>query len=66
MEIFGGEGTVRYKKSTSKYWKTADGLTFIIDELGTYDIKYSDINNNSITQTYLITLSENKLVITKQ
>lgn len=58
MGISGGEGTVQYKKSTSKYWKKAEGLSFLIDESGTYDIKYSDINNNSLTQTYIITINE--------
>ena len=66
MEIFGGEGRVQYKKNTSKYWKSADDLDFIIDEVGTYDIKYSDVNNNSVTQTYIITLSGNTLSVTKQ
>lgn len=64
--MFGGEGRVQYKKNTSKYWKSADDLDFIIDELGTYDIKYSDVNNNSVTQTYIITLSGNTLSVTKQ
>ncbi len=64
--MFGGEGKVQYKKNTSKYWKSADDLDFIIDEVGTYDIKYSDVNNNSVTQTYIITLSENTLSVTKQ
>ena len=66
MGTFGGNGTIQYKKNESKYWKSADGLDFIIDELGTYDIKYSDVNNNSITQTYIITLSGNTLSVTKQ
>lgn len=64
--MFGGEGKVQYKKNTSKYWKSADDLDFIIDEVGTYDIKYSDVNNNSVTQTYIITLSGNTLSVTKQ
>ena len=58
MEIFGGEGKVQY---TSKYWKTADDLDFIIDDLGTYNIKYSDVNNNSVTQTYIINESNNEI-----
>lgn len=61
MEIFGGEGKVQYKKNTSKYWKTANDLDFIIDDLGTYNIKYSDVNNNSVTQTYIINESNNEI-----
>lgn len=43
--------TLKYKKTTTKYWETADNLEFIIDSLTKYDIKYTDNNNNKAEET---------------
>jgi len=44
-------GTLKYKKTTTKYWETANGLEIIISELTDYDILYIDSNNNSVSES---------------
>ena len=44
-------GTLKYRKSTSKYWETVDGLEIIVSEPAIYEIKYTDINNEIFLET---------------
>ena len=53
-----GNGTLRYKKSTSKYWETADNLEIIITDLTQYDIEYKDRNNNTISEVIIVSVNE--------
>lgn len=58
-------GTLKYKKSSSKYWETANGLEIIINELTEYNIKYTDSNNETISKTIILALNgEGNLTIT--
>ena len=41
-------GYIKYKKTTSKYWKTTIDSEIIVEFEKEYDIIYSDLNNNSI------------------
>lgn len=41
-------GILRYKKTTTKYWETANSLDIIVSELTKYNIEYKDKNNNVI------------------
>lgn len=50
-------GTLQYKKSTSKYWETVDGLDIIVSELTKYDIKYTDNNKHTISETIKVSLN---------
>lgn len=50
-------GTLKYKETTTKYWKTADGLDIIVNKLTQYNIEYTDSNKNTVSDT--ITLSKN-------
>lgn len=51
-------GTLKYKKTTSKYWKTTTDLEMIVNELTDYNIIYQDVNNNSLAKTINISLNE--------
>jgi len=53
------EGTLKYKKTTTKYWETSTNLEMIVNELTDYNIIYEDVNNNSISKTISINLNEN-------
>ena len=52
-------GTLKYKKTTTKYWETANGLEIVISNLGEYNIEYVDINKNTVLQTITVALDEN-------
>lgn len=49
-------GTLRYKKTTTKYWETADGLEIIITDLTQYNIEYVDSNKNTVSETITVSL----------
>lgn len=51
-------GTLKYKKSTTKYWETASNSEIIISELTQYNILYEDKNKNTISQTITVELDE--------
>ncbi len=58
-------GTLKYKKTTTKYWETASGLDIVISELTQYNIKYTDSNKNSVSETITVSLDEDgKLTVT--
>ena len=58
-------GTLRYKKTSTKYWETADGLEIIISDLTQYNIEYVDRNKNTISQTITVSLnSSGKPIVT--
>lgn len=60
-------GTLKYKKSDSKYWETSINLEMIVDELTDYDIMYEDVNNNSLAKKINLSLnSEGKLMVTEK
>ena len=52
-------GTLRYKKTTTKYWETANGLEIVISDLAEYNIEYVDSNKNTILETITVALDEN-------
>lgn len=52
-------GTLKYKKTTSKYWETSTNLEMIINKLADYNIIYEDINNNSLSKTITVSVDEN-------
>lgn len=59
-------GTLKYKKTTSKYWETSTNLEMIISQLADYNIIYEDINNNSISKTINVSVDENgKPIVTE-
>ena len=43
-----GTGTIKYKKTTSKYWETTIDTEIIVEFDTKYNIKFIDLNNNSI------------------
>lgn len=47
----GGNGYVRYKKATSKYWEDSNNLEIIVKLDTEYNIQYIDANNNKIEKT---------------
>lgn len=51
-------GTLRYKKTTTKYWEISTNLEMIISELTQYNIEYKDNNNNTVTQVIEVSLNE--------
>lgn len=51
-------GTLRYKKTTTKYWETANGLEMVISDLTEYNIEYVDSNKNTISETITVELDE--------
>ena len=53
-----GTGILKYKKSSSSYWKVADDLEFIVEDLTNYDIMYQDISNNIVQKTVSISLDD--------
>lgn len=53
-------GTLRYKKTTTKYWETANGLEIIISDLAEYNIEYVDSNKNTISEIITVTLDDNE------
>ena len=53
------EGTLKYKKTTSKYWETSTNLEMIINGPADYNIVYKDINNNSLSKTITVSVDEN-------
>ena len=60
------EGYVKYKKTTTKYWETSNNLEIIIEELGTYDIIYQDVYENSITKKVTVAVDiYNNLIATE-
>lgn len=46
-----GTGTIKYKKTTSKYWETTTNSEIIVEFDTEYNIKFIDLNNNSIEKT---------------
>ena len=52
------EGTLKYKKTTSKYWETSTNLEMIISQLADYNIIYEDVNNNSLSKTITVSVDE--------
>ena len=52
------EGTLKYKKTTSKYWETSTNLEIVINQLTDYNISYQDINNNNISKTINVSVDE--------
>jgi len=60
------EGTLKYKKTRSKYWETSNNLEIIVDELTKYNIEYKDKNNNSVSNIIEIKKdSKGNLIVTK-
>ena len=55
------EGTLKYKKTTSKYWETSTKLEMVISQLGDYNIIYEDINKNSVTKTIRVGLNDENI-----
>ena len=53
-------GTLRYKKITTKYWETANGLEIIISDLTQYNIEYVDRNQNMISETITVSLDDDE------
>lgn len=51
-------GTLRYKKTTTKYWETANGLEIVISDLGEYNIEYVDSNRNAVSEIITVALDE--------
>ena len=51
-------GTLRYKKTTTKYWETANGLEIVINDLTEYNIEYVDSNKNKVSETITLALDE--------
>lgn len=56
-----GTGTLKYKKTSSKYWETATDLEIIVNELTRYDIEYSDNNNNTVSAIIEVSLDEDEI-----
>lgn len=52
-------GTIKYKKTTSKYWETSDNLEMIVSELTLYDVTYEDNNKNSVSETIRVYIEDN-------
>ena len=58
------EGTVKYRYSDiDDYWKLAKNNEIIVNKLATYDIMYTDVNNNSVTKSIKIEKNEYENVI---
>lgn len=57
-------GTLKYKKTTTKYWETANGLEIIISDLTDYDILYVDSNNNRASEIIRVYLEKGTPKIT--
>ena len=57
------DGTVKYKKNGVNYWTVAKDNVIIVQDLGSYDIMYTDANGNTITKTILLSLNEENNVI---
>lgn len=51
-------GTLKYKKVTTKYWETASNLEIIINELTQYNIEYVDSNKNTVSEIITVELNE--------
>lgn len=61
------EGTLKYKKATTKYWETSTNLEMVVNELTDYDIIYIDVNNNSLTKTINLSTNEDgELTVTEK
>lgn len=56
-------GTLKYKKTTSKYWETSTNLEMIINKLADYNIIYEDVNKNSLSKTINVSVDENGTLI---
>lgn len=50
-------GSLKYKKTTSKYWETATGLEFIISDLTQYNVQYEDNDRNKVTVTIRVSVN---------
>ncbi len=50
-------GTLKYKKTSTKYWETTNNLEIVINELTQYNIEYIN-NNNVISQTITVSLDD--------
>ena len=60
-------GIVKYRVANIEdYWKLAKNNEIIVNRLTTYDIMYTDANNNSITKSITIQNDENQNVIIVQ
>lgn len=51
-------GTLRYKKTTTKYWEIASGLEIVISDLTKYNIEYVDSNKNMVLETITLALDK--------
>jgi len=51
-------GTLKYKKTTTKYWETANGLEIVISDLAEYNIEYVDSNKNTIFEAITVALDD--------
>ncbi len=47
-------GVLKYKKTNSNYWNTAEDFKFIVTEAGQYDISYEDANQNKKTTKIIV------------
>lgn len=56
-------GTLKYKKTTTKYWETADNLEMVISELTQYNIMYQDNTKNIINKTIKVYLDNGILKV---
>lgn len=54
-----GTGTIKYKKVASKYWETTTDTEIVLEVDEEYNIKYIDLNNNSIEQIIKVEYIEN-------
>lgn len=60
-------GTLKYKKTTTKYWEDTNNLEMIVDELTSYNIIYKDNNNNNLAKTITLAVnSEGQLTVTEE
>ena len=51
-------GTIKWKKTTTKYWESSSNLEMEINELTEYNVEYIDKNNNIISDTVKLQLDE--------
>lgn len=49
-------GRVEYKKTTTKYWETSTNTEIILELDVEYNVKYIDVNNNSLERTIKVVL----------
>lgn len=62
----GGEGYIKYKKTTTKYWEISNSKEMIVELNVEYNLVYIDSNNNSLEKTIKVQLDDsNNPIVTE-